>query len=87
MHNKNIVIVNITGRHYKDLYFFARYAKPISVARRVLENSSANILVGEGATQFAREQQFPLEDNDSLLTPETKQAYEVRSISLYCNSV
>ncbi|XP_064399508.1 N(4)-(Beta-N-acetylglucosaminyl)-L-asparaginase-like isoform X2 [Halichondria panicea] len=53
-----------------------RYAKPISVARRVLEKSSANILVGEGATQFAREQQFLLEDNDSLLIPETKQAYE-----------
>ncbi len=62
--------------------FFARYAKPISVARRVLEKSSANILVGEGATQFAREQQFLLEDNDSLLIPETKQAYEVKFIPL-----
>ncbi len=50
------------------------------MARRVLEGSSANILVGEGATQFARKQQFPLEDNDSLLIPETKQAYEVNHL-------
>ena len=61
-----------------------RYAKPISVARRVLECSSANMLVGDGATQFARMQRFPLEDNERLLTTETKEAYEVILTEINC---
>jgi len=55
-----------------------RYAKPISVARRVLECSTANMLVGDGATQFARDQGFEMEDNYALLTAETRQAYTVK---------
>ena len=59
------------------MHYLYRYAKPISVARRVLESSTANMLVGDGATQFAKQQGFLLEDNECLLTRETKQAFEV----------
>eukprot|EP00731_Ephydatia_muelleri_P036934 Em0358g3a len=52
------------------------YSKPISVAKRVLEQSQVNILVGSGATNFAKTQGFVLESNESLLIPETMEAYK-----------
>ena len=61
----------------KEFLYYYRYAKPISVARRVLDHPSLSMLVGNGATQFALEQGFSLEENSKLLTQETKQAYEV----------
>ena len=61
----------------RSLNVLCRYAKPISVARRVLDHPSLSMLVGGGATQFAEEQGFSLEDNDSLLTQQTRQAYQV----------
>jgi N4-(beta-N-acetylglucosaminyl)-L-asparaginase len=48
-------------------------AHPISVARKVMENTPHVLLVGEGATQFAVEQGFPRED---LLTPESRAAWQ-----------
>ena len=44
----------------------------ISVARRVMERTPHTLLVGEGATRFARIQGFP---HQSLLTPESEQAW------------
>ncbi|MBB6503903.1 N4-(beta-N-acetylglucosaminyl)-L-asparaginase [Sphingomonas endophytica] len=44
----------------------------ISVARRVMEKTPHTLLVGEGATRFARDQGFPQEN---LLTPEAEQAW------------
>ena len=44
----------------------------ISVARRVMEKTPHTLLVGEGATRFARDQGFPQE---KLLTPEAEQAW------------
>ncbi|VVT29208.1 N(4)-(Beta-N-acetylglucosaminyl)-L-asparaginase [Sphingomonas aurantiaca] len=44
----------------------------ISVARRVMERTPHTMLVGEGATSFAREQGFPQE---KLLTPEAEKAW------------
>lgn len=44
----------------------------ISVARRVMERTPHTLLVGEGATRFARDQGFPQRD---LLTPESAQAW------------
>lgn len=55
---------------------------PISVARRVMEQPSLNMLVGGGAVGFAREQGFQLEDNDTLLSPETRRAFQVCVTSL-----
>lgn len=46
----------------------------------MLENLNANMLVGEGAMQFAKQQNFVLEDNESLLSSETKQAFHVSTI-------
>ena len=54
-----------------------RYSKPISVARSVMESCNANFLVGDGASSFACEQGFVMEDNETLLTAETKKAYVV----------
>jgi N4-(beta-N-acetylglucosaminyl)-L-asparaginase len=44
----------------------------ISVARRVMERTPHTMLVGEGATRFARDQSFP---QQSLLTPESEKAW------------
>ena len=44
----------------------------ISVARRVMERTPHTMLVGEGATRFARDQGFPKVD---LLTPPAEQAW------------
>lgn len=44
----------------------------ISVARRVMEKTPHTLLVGEGATRFAREQGFP---QQKLLTPESEAAW------------
>jgi N4-(beta-N-acetylglucosaminyl)-L-asparaginase len=44
----------------------------ISVARRVMEKTPHVMLVGEGATRFAREQGFP---KQNLLTPEAEAAW------------
>lgn len=44
----------------------------ISVARRVMERTPHTMLVGEGATRFARDQGFPA---TKLLTPEAEQAW------------
>ena len=46
---------------------------PISVARKVMEETPHIILAGKGAEKFAYEQGFPKED---LLTESTKQQYE-----------
>ena len=45
----------------------------VSVARRVMERTPHTMLVGQGATRFAREQGFPKRD---LLTPEAKAAWQ-----------
>ncbi|MFC5488394.1 N(4)-(beta-N-acetylglucosaminyl)-L-asparaginase [Dokdonella soli] len=47
-------------------------AHPISVARRVMEQTPHVLLVGDGALQFALEQGF---DKDNLLTPEAEKAW------------
>jgi hypothetical protein len=47
--------------------------RAISVARRVLEVSEHNVLVGRGASRFAAAQGFPAEE---VLTPEAKRAWE-----------
>lgn len=52
------------------------YPKPISVARCVMEKCKHSMLVGGGANSFARSMGFVLESNDSLLTDETRLAYE-----------
>jgi len=58
---------------------------PISLARAVLENSRKPmslkrvppiLLVGEGATIFAKEQSVPLVDNDRLVSPAARTRWE-----------
>ena len=46
---------------------------PISVARKLMEETPHRMLVGEGALNFAREQGFPTEN---LLTQKSKEAWE-----------
>jgi N4-(beta-N-acetylglucosaminyl)-L-asparaginase len=45
----------------------------ISVARRVMEKTPHTLLVGEGATRFAREQGYP---QQKLLTPDSEAAWK-----------
>ncbi|NND08092.1 MAG: N(4)-(beta-N-acetylglucosaminyl)-L-asparaginase [Saprospiraceae bacterium] len=54
--------------------FLERIKHPISVARKVMEETPHIMLVGAGAQQFALEQGFPLESPD--LSPEAQKAYE-----------
>ncbi|GAA4964320.1 isoaspartyl peptidase/L-asparaginase family protein [Algibacter aquimarinus] len=53
--------------------FLQHIKHPISVARKVMEETPHVMLVGEGALQFALEQGFEKED---LLTEKSKKAYE-----------
>lgn len=54
---------------------FVRQIKhPISLARRVMENTPHVMLAGEGARQFAISEGFPLENEE--LHPEAKSEYE-----------
>lgn len=54
--------------------FLQRIKHPISVARKVMENTPHVLLVGEGAQQFALSQGFMLEENK--LSDDAKQAYD-----------
>ena len=53
--------------------FLQNIENPISVARRVMENTPHVFLAGEGAYRFAREEGFP---HTELLTEKSKQAWE-----------
>lgn len=57
-----------------------RYAKPISVARKLMEDPKLNMLVGSAATDYARKHGFTMEDNDALLSEDTRKAYQVSHI-------
>ncbi|WP_281987388.1 isoaspartyl peptidase/L-asparaginase family protein [Aquimarina aggregata] len=53
--------------------FLQHIKHPISVARKVMEETPHIMLTGEGALQFALEQGF---EKEELLTPESKKAYK-----------
>jgi N4-(beta-N-acetylglucosaminyl)-L-asparaginase len=53
--------------------FLERIKHPISVARRVMEQTPHVMLVGEGAQQFAVQQGFPLEP--AKLSPDAEKSY------------
>ncbi len=53
--------------------FLQNYKNPISVARKVMEETPHIMLAGEGAQQFAKEQGF---EEIDLLTPKAKEAWE-----------
>ncbi len=53
--------------------FLQHIKHPISVARKIMEETPHIMLTGEGALQFALEQGF---EKEELLTPESKKAYE-----------
>ena len=52
----------------------ARIKHPISVARKVMEQTPHVLLVGQGATDFAVQSGFPLESGE--LSPDAKKAYD-----------
>lgn len=54
-----------------------RYSKPISVARQVLDHPTLSMVVGNGATEFAANWGFALEENNTLLSDKTMKAYKV----------
>jgi len=54
--------------------FVRRIKHPITLARKVMENTPHVMLVGEGAQQFAVSEGMPLEDEE--LHPDAKKAYE-----------
>ena len=54
--------------------FVRRIKHPITLARKVMENTPHVMLVGDGAQQFAVSEGMPLEDEE--LHPDAKKAYE-----------
>ena len=60
-------------------HFIFSCPKPISVARHVLEHSSANLLVGSGATNYARQNGFQTEASAELLSDASREAYKVNN--------
>ena len=54
--------------------FVQNIKHPISVARKLMETTPHVMLSGDGATQFARENGFPIEP--SALSPESEQAWK-----------
>jgi len=53
--------------------FLQNYKNPVSIARKIMEETPHIMLAGEGAQKFAKEQGF---DEIELLTPEAKEAWE-----------
>ncbi|XP_078086536.1 N(4)-(Beta-N-acetylglucosaminyl)-L-asparaginase isoform X2 [Mustelus asterias] len=49
---------------------------PLTVARMVMDKNAHNMLVGEGAVTFAKEQGFGIEDNSDMMTEASLAAYE-----------
>ena len=60
------------GTEGGSLAFFTDIEHPISVARKVMEETPHVLIVGEGAYEFAIAQGFPKKD---LLTPEAKEEW------------
>ena len=56
-----IIIIKIT------IILIYRVAKPLAVARHVMENSPHSILVGQGAQEYAVKNGFPVEPNSELI--------------------
>lgn len=54
--------------------FLERIKHPVSVARKVMEETTHVMLVGAGAQQFALQQGFKLEDE--VLSPDAQEAYD-----------
>ncbi|XP_078412639.1 N(4)-(Beta-N-acetylglucosaminyl)-L-asparaginase isoform X5 [Cetorhinus maximus] len=50
---------------------------PLTVARVVMDKNTHNMLVGEGAAAFAKEQGFSIEDNNDMMSEAGLDAYEV----------
>ena len=59
-----------------------RVAKPLAVARYVMENSPHSILVGQGAQEYAVKNGFSVEPNSALQTHESIEAFEVNKSDL-----
>jgi isoaspartyl peptidase/L-asparaginase-like protein (Ntn-hydrolase superfamily) len=53
------------------------YSKPVSVARHILEHTQQSLVVGGGARTYAEQNGFQLEANDSLMTDETREKYQL----------
>ncbi|XP_041036540.1 N(4)-(Beta-N-acetylglucosaminyl)-L-asparaginase isoform X1 [Carcharodon carcharias] len=49
---------------------------PLTVARMVMDKNTHNMLVGEGAAAFAKEQGFSIEDNSDMMSEAGLDAYE-----------
>ncbi len=45
-----------------------------------MKHSSANVLVGEGATNYARTNGFKIMTNEEMLTDKAKESYKVCEI-------
>ena len=71
-----IIIIIIT------IILIYRVAKPLAVARHVMENSPHSILVGQGAQEYAVKNGFPVEPNSALQTHESIEAFEVKKSDL-----
>lgn len=53
------------------------------MARKVLDHPMLSMVVGNGATEFAANCGFPLEENSALLSDKTMKAYEVFVVTSY----
>uniref|UniRef100_A0A4W5P283 Zgc:153169 n=1 Tax=Hucho hucho TaxID=62062 RepID=A0A4W5P283_9TELE len=69
------IMEGITGR-FGAVAALRGVGAPVRVARRVMDRSPHSLLVGEGAVAFAREQGFPIEPNDNMLSAHSAKAYQ-----------
>ncbi|XP_053236428.1 N(4)-(Beta-N-acetylglucosaminyl)-L-asparaginase-like [Podarcis raffonei] len=49
---------------------------PLAVARKVMEETPHSFLVGDGAVAFAKDQGFTVEDNRSMMSEQSREAYQ-----------
>nr|XP_034966163.1 N(4)-(Beta-N-acetylglucosaminyl)-L-asparaginase-like isoform X2 [Zootoca vivipara] len=49
---------------------------PLAVARKVMEETPHSFLVGDGAVAFAKDQGFTVEDNQSMMSKQSTEAYQ-----------
>uniref|UniRef100_A0A4W5P295 Zgc:153169 n=1 Tax=Hucho hucho TaxID=62062 RepID=A0A4W5P295_9TELE len=73
------IMEGITGR-FGAVAALRGVGAPVRVARRVMDRSPHSLLVGEGAVAFAREQGFPIEPNDNMLSAHSAKAYQVPTL-------
>lgn len=69
-------IMDGKGRNSGAVAVIKRATNPVSVARRVMEDTQSMFLAGQGAVEFAAYKKLPMQEEDYFVTPHQTEAYE-----------